>query len=148
MELTRTDAVFSRTIVVLFFVQKWKFSKWKEIVWWFFWNKIGTRSFVGGPEGEGGGHHPLGRTWRARRTLVGCAPLGAPPRCCYGPMVLFWSIKNPQQVSRCLENFDFCTKNNTTVVLLKTASVWVSSMQIIPKPYKFFVNMAWILHKL
>ena len=36
MELTRTDAVFSRTTVVLFFVQKWKFSKWAETFWWFF----------------------------------------------------------------------------------------------------------------
>ena len=56
--------------------------------------------------------------------------------------------KNRQKVSLHLENFDFCTKNNTTVVLLKTASVRISSMQIIPKPYKFVVNMAWILHKL
>jgi hypothetical protein len=46
------------------------------------------------------------------------------------------------------ENFYFCTKNDTTVVLLKTASVRVSSNQIIPKPYRIVVNMAWILHKL
>ena len=39
MELTRTDAVFSRTTVVLFFVQKWKFSKWDETFWRYFWNK-------------------------------------------------------------------------------------------------------------
>ena len=32
------------------------------------------------------------------------------------------------------------TKNKTTIVLLKPASV--SSMQIIPKPYKIVVNMA------
>ena len=38
--------------------------------------------------------------------------------------------KNRQKVSAHLENFHFCTKNNTTVVLLKTASVQVSSIQI------------------
>ena len=37
--------------------------------------------------------------------------------------------KKRQKVSAHLENFHFCTKNNTTVVLLKTASVRVSSMQ-------------------
>ena len=31
--------------------------------------------------------------WAPRRALVGCAPLGAPPRCCFGPLVVFWSIK-------------------------------------------------------
>ena len=36
MELTQTDAVFSKTTVVLFFVQKWRFSKWAETFWWFF----------------------------------------------------------------------------------------------------------------
>jgi hypothetical protein len=61
---------------------------------------------------------------------------------------LFPYIKNRQKVSLHLENFYFCTKNNTTVVLLKTASVRVSSNQIIPKPYRIVINMAWILHKL
>ena len=42
----------------------------------------------------------------------------------------------------------FLHKNNTTVVLLKTVSVRVSSIQIIPKPYRIVVNMAWTLHKL
>ena len=50
--------------------------------------------------------------------------------------------KNHQKVSLHLENFYFCTKNNTTAVLLKTASVRVSSIQIIPKPYIIIVNMA------
>ena len=57
-------------------------------------------------------------------------------------LVLFCSKKNCQQVSLHLENFYFCTKNNTTVVLLKTASVRVSSNQIIPKPYRIVINMA------
>ena len=50
--------------------------------------------------------------------------------------------KNRQKVSSNSENFYFCTKNNTTVVLLKTASVRVSSNQIIPKPNKIVINMA------
>src|SRR3990170_251889 len=60
MKLTRTDAVFSRTTVVLFFV-----------------NKRGTRSFVGGLEGEGGEHKTPGRARRPRRVQVGCAHLEA-----------------------------------------------------------------------
>ena len=55
--------------------------------------------------------------------------------------------KNHQKVSTHLENFHFCTKNNTTVILLKTSSVRVSSMQIIPKPYKIIVNMAKVFGK-
>ena len=54
--------------------------------------------------------------------------------------------KKSQKVLLHLEIFYFCTKNNTTVVLLKTTSVRVSYMQIIRKPYKIVVNMAWILH--
>ena len=41
-----------------------------------------------------------------------------------------------------LRTFISAQKNNTTVVLLKTTSVQVSSIQIIPKPYKIVVNMA------
>ena len=59
-----------------------------------------------------------------------------------------WFQRNRQKVSSNSENFYFCTKNNTTIVLLKTTLVRVSSMQIIPKPYKIIVNMASILHKL
>ena len=77
MELTRTDAVFSRTTVVLFFVQKWKFSKWAETFWRFFWNKRDPRSFVGGPEEPRGGHNPPGRAWWAWLAPVGCAHLEA-----------------------------------------------------------------------
>ena len=43
-----------------------------------FWN-IGV--FIeqrGGSGGTRGGHNPPGRAWAPRRTLVGCAPLGAP----------------------------------------------------------------------
>ena len=74
-------------------------------------------------------------------------------RCLVPYSFTFWSFHeasgvsfvpkhNRQKVSAHLENFHFCTKNNTRVVLLKIASVRVSSMQIIPKPYKIIVNMA------
>ena len=43
----------------------------------FFWNKRGTRSFVGGPEGEGGGHYPPGHARWARLALVGSGHLEA-----------------------------------------------------------------------
>ena len=59
---------------------------------------------------------------------------------CFGG--LFWSIKKHRKFLAHFENFYFCTKNDTTVVLLKTASVRVSSNKIIPKPYKTVVNMA------
>ena len=61
-----------------------------------------------------------------------------PPHGSSGPptklLVPLFFQKFRQKVSLHWENFDFFTKNNTTVVLLKTASVRVSSMQIIPKP--------------
>ena len=77
MELTRTDTVFSRTTVVLFFVQKWKFSKWAETFWRFFLNKRDHRSFVGGPKEPRGGHNPPQRARGAWLALVGCAHLKA-----------------------------------------------------------------------
>ena len=43
----------------------------------FFGTKRGTRSFVGGPEGEGGEHKTPGRARRPRRAQVGCAHLEA-----------------------------------------------------------------------
>jgi hypothetical protein len=92
-----------------------------------------------GPRGE---HNPPRLGLGSRRALVGYAlllALLALPRSFGG---LFCSKKNHQTVSTHLENFHFCTKNNTTVVLLKTASVRVSSMQIIPNTYKIIVNMA------
>ena len=42
-----------------------------------FWNKRGTRSFVGGPEGEGGGHYPPGHARGLGRVLVGSGTLEA-----------------------------------------------------------------------
>ena len=148
MELTRTDVVFSRTTVVLFFVQKWKFSKHRETFCGFFMDQKRTI----GPE-----QHLGGAPREAQHTRARLGPQACPGGLC--PLVLFWPSHkasgvsfvpktNRQKVSSNSKNFYFCTKNNTTVVLLKTASVRVSSMQIIPKPYKSVVNMARILHKL
>ena len=63
-----------------------------------------------------------------------------------GPTLLLWGLllvhKNHRKFSTHSKNFYFCTKNDTMVNLLKTASVLVSSNQIIPKPYKIVINMA------
>jgi hypothetical protein len=77
MELTQTDVVFSRTTMVLFFVQKKSSPNAKKLFDDFFGNKIGTRSFMGGPEGEGGGHYPPGHARGLGCVLVGSGPLEA-----------------------------------------------------------------------
>ena len=86
--------------------------------------------------------HP---TW-ARLGLLACPGVLCSPPSPYGPLtkllVPLLFQKNRQKVSLHLENFYFCTKNTTTVVLLKIASFRVSSIQIIPKPYEILVNMA------
>src|SRR3990170_2787416 len=78
-------------------------------------------------------------TW-ARLGLLACPDVLCSPPSPFGPptklLVPLLFQKNHQKVSLHLENFYFCTKNNTTVVLLKTALVRVSSILIIPKPYK------------
>ena len=77
MELTRTDAVFSRTTVVLFFCRNKSSPNATKLFDNFFWNKRDTRSFVGGPEGEGGEHKTPGHARRPMRAQVGCAHLEA-----------------------------------------------------------------------
>ena len=56
-----------------------------------------------------------------------------PPRCplwwFLAPEIIFYCIKNPRKVSFYSENF-FLHKKNTMVVLLKTASIRVSFIQI------------------
>ena len=74
------------------------------------------------------------------------------PRCLVPYSFTFWSFQETSGVSfvpkKIVKNFSsfgelsFLHENNTTVVLLKTASVRVSSMQIIEKPYKIIVNIA------
>ena len=73
-------------------------------------------------------------------THQGTPERGGVPWCLVATSFPFWSNhvaprvflfqKNRQKLSLYLENFDFCTKNNTTVVLLKTTSVRVSFIQI------------------
>ena len=41
-----------------------------------------------------GGDNPPGRAWASWRTLVGCAPLGAPPQAQLGPVVFLLAHKN------------------------------------------------------
>ena len=90
-------------------------------------------------------HHAMG--WAPGAPWVVGAPPGLwLPREASSPALVLQgsllSIKNHRKFSARSENFNFCTQNDTTVVLLKAASVRVSSNQIIPKPYKIVVNMA------
>ena len=79
MELTWTNAVFSRTTVVLFSVQKWKFSKHRKTFCGFFMDQKTTN----GPEqhlgGAPRGAQPTRARLGARRAQVGCAHLGGLP---------------------------------------------------------------------
>ena len=68
LELTRTDAVLSRTIVVFFFVQKSKFSKCNETFWRFFGTKEALEASL-----EGQKSHEVGTTHQGEP-----APSGAP----------------------------------------------------------------------
>src|SRR3990170_380652 len=90
------------------------------------WNQV-RRSHVGPTRYQGA---PGG--WRA---LVPRGHWVAPLQWVLVPIFFICSIKNLQKVSSNSKNFYFCTKNNTMAILLKTASVRVSSNQIIPKPY-------------
>ena len=61
---------------------------------------------------------------------MGCAHPGALLQWLLVPEILFYYIKNPRKVLFHSEIFYLYTKNNTMVVLLKTTSVRVSSIQI------------------
>ena len=122
-----------------------------------FWSRVISDGFsifrtflalVSREDGPRGGHSPPGQAGPTRRAPVSCAlllHLLVLPRSFGG---LFCSKKIVKKFQLIWRTFISEQKNNTTVVLLKTTSVQVSSMQIIPKPYKIVVNMAWILHKL
>ena len=58
----------------------------------------------GGPGGTRGGHNPPERAWTSRRSLVGCAPLGAPPQALLWPTGCLPVQKNPQKVSLRLDS--------------------------------------------
>ena len=103
---------------------------------------IGFLALVSHEDGHRGENNPPGQARPLWCALVGCAllvALLALPRSFGG---LFCSIKIVKKFQLIWRTFIFAQKNNTTVVLLKIASVRVSSMQIIPKPYKIIVNMA------
>ena len=108
----------------------------------FFWTKRDPRSFRRRPEESRGSDKLTRPSLPTRARLAGLSL----PRDSSGPSKkLRGSLmfqKNHQKVSANSENFYFCTKNNTTVVLLKITSVRISSNQIIPKPYKIVINMA------
>ena len=78
---------------------------------------------TGGARGRGRALHPSGS-------------LGPPLRYLFVPVFFIFSENIVRKFSAHSENFYFCTRNDTMVVLLKTASAWVSSNQIIPKSYK------------
>ena len=59
-----------------------------------------------------------------------CSPLARPLTWNFAQVFFFYSRKILRKFSGHSENFYFCTKNNTMVILLKTASVRVSSIQI------------------
>ena len=61
----------------------------------------GLEKHLGVLQGE---RNPPGHAWTSRRTLVGRAPLGAPPRRSQGPLHSFWSIKNLPGVSLHLDS--------------------------------------------
>ena len=65
-----------------------------------------------GCRGQGGG-----------RGNMACGPLAHPLRWIFAQVLFIFSRKILRKFSGHSENFYFCTKNNTTVVLLKTASV-------------------------
>ena len=109
---------------------------------WFFLEICEFIVSGGSSAGPPGRYNPPGRARRGGRALVGCAHLGAPLVQVLAPEILIIDIKNPRKVSFHSENFYFCTKNDITVVLLKTMPVRFSSNKIIPKPYKIFANMA------
>ena len=129
MELIRTDVVFSRIAMVLFLCRNKSSRNVLKIYGDFFWNKRkipAQRSTVGvGPVGhKPTGHgHPLGRALRA------CGLHAPLPPLILAPVFFIYSTKILHKFSGQSVYFYFCTKN-TIAILLKTASVRVSSIQI------------------
>ena len=113
---------------------------------------LGFSRFIGGVgigfTSRGPTGSPRGRGW----ALGGCPPPSWWPR--DSPSVDFCSSifyifqKYSPLIFSAFRELLFLHKNNTTVILLKTASVRVSSNQIIPKSCKNIVNMEWMHQKL
>ena len=96
---------------------------------WFFSPRkwiYGVRVEVGGASGgpRGRGHAQGGRA--PPPSWTGCGP----PDADYFVNIFINSKTCLRGFLGHSENFYFCTKNNTMAVLLKTSSVWVSSIQI------------------
>ena len=71
-------------------------SKHRETFCGFFMDQktsSGPEKHLGVPRG---GHKPPGHAWGPRRALVGCAPLGAPPKCCSGPSCVLVHKNSPR----------------------------------------------------
>ena len=98
-----------------------------------FIGEVGVENKSGAPIGS-----PRGRGTPS--TLVG--PTRVPSGNSSFQYFFIFSRKKSPLIFSAFRELLFQHKNNTTVVLLKTASVRVSSNQIIPKSCKNIVNMA------
>ena len=106
---------------------------------WVFIEGFGVENKSGGPTGcpRGTGARPRG--WA--RPPPSWAPRDSSPITFSSSIIYIFQKKSPLIFSAFRELL-FLYKNNTTVVLLKTASVRVSSNQIIPKACRNIINMA------
>ena len=93
------------------------------------WRREQVRDPTGSPRGIGARPPP---SWGPRDS----------PSVDFYSSIFYIFQKNSLLIFIAFRELLFLHKNNTTTVLLKTASVRVSSNQIIPKSYKTIVNMA------
>ena len=120
--LVATEACGGRTLDLGYVLEVWGFI-----------GEVGVENKSGGPTGS------------PRGTGARPPPLWGPqdsPPVDFCSSIFYSFQKNSPLIFIAFREFLFVHKNNTTVVLLKTASVRVSSNQIIPKSYKTIVNMA------
>ena len=106
---------------------------------WAFIGEVGVENKSGGPTGSPRGTGVRPRGVGAPSTLMG--PMGLPSGNSSFQYFLYFQEKISVDFQPIPRTF-ISAQNNTTVVLLKTASVRVSSNQIIPKSYKTIENMA------
>ena len=91
---------------------------------------------------------PMGSPWdRGARPPPSWWPRDSPP-VAFRSNIFYIFQKYSPLIFSAFRELLFLHKNNTMVVLLRTASVRASSYQIITKSCKNIINMAWILHKL
>ena len=100
---------------------------------WAFIGEVGVENKSGGPTGS-----PRGT---GARPPPSWGPRDSPPVTIRSSIFYIFQKKSPL-IFIAFRELLFLHKNNTTVVLLKTASVRVSSNQIIPKSCKNIINMA------